>query len=928
MENENNIENEQVQVEEQTQVVEETSVEVPAQQSNSEETSNDKSKKKKKRNPFVRFILFLLKFILALILIIAAWCTFSALDKKKSIKMIPQGYAAYLHTDSLYDCVRPLLDLRAAEIFLSDSSMSDIRGIFMMLRESEWRDNPVVKTLVSRKIDAALYSQNDNLSTFVASVDLGVLSSVTRLANFVLPKLPIEDLSLISTGGLQYFEFKSGNNVFYFKPYRNLIIASNDLNYFIQALKANNDENYTKDQLQLLTKKVDDPIKLIIDAKGLVSSFTKNNAFLEKITSILSEDNLSILSFGINDREINLNVDISTSVSPETANDETKADAVKLVTTNSTVPEIVTAMSSAIQYYTVLNVGTLEQLKNTFFPLMPEKNLDGLWKTGNSVAKPLLGVTLDDLLFSWTGKELAILGVEGLNDPVFAIEITNESKRKEVFDSIFSSFLLNENKSLILNGVRIPRMELPSFFNSILKALKVDLPKPYYLVYNNYVYFSQSAESISRIYQTFSGGTNISYNPNYKNVTNGKQKEASISLFYDLERSRPFFITSNSSLSKILELYTIGKTDISIEDGHIKFHLKASSKNAGSLKNIPGFPVELKASHGNAVVSAPVSKPTTIFWLENGQTIKAMDVKKTKTYIYQLPKRAVIKAVSFKQREQLAALTEDNEFYLFNEKLEPDSGYPVKFTGEQIDEALLSADISYVPLINGTVTKIASRKTSEINFNLDEMNIDNITAWYDGNCGVIYKRGFTGKIFVLIDGKCINEDSPIMIDKICYGHPAIFKIDNNKYSIAFVTLQGLVKIYTVENNEAKLTNSIQLDGLYYLNLKAADGFYYAVSSTGLISKISAQNDEITSVQIDNVSVKEGILDIQSVNKHTIISVGIDGNLIYAFNDNLELESGFPIAGTGVPAFADVNGDNYPDCFAVTVDNKLNAWNLR
>lgn len=887
-----------------------------------------KTETKKKKNPAVKFFLGLLSFILSIILIIAIWCTFSALDKKKSLGMIPQGYAAYLHTDSLYDCVRPLLDLRAAEIFLSDDSMSDIRGIFMMLRESEWRDNFIVKNLVSRKIDAAVYSSDGTLNTFVAAIDLGVLSSATRLSSLVLPKLPVEGLSYISAGGNTYFEYKNGTSIFYAKAYRNLLIASNNYDYFIQAIKGNNDSDYTEEQLKIINKKTEDPFKLIIDAKGLITNFTKDNPFLEKLSSVISGDDLSILSFGINDREINLNVDLATTVPDSVLNDETKANAVKLITSNSTVPEIVSKMSSAIQYYTILNAGTLEELKNTFVPLMPEKNIDKLWNLGNSFCKPLFNVSLDDLLFSWTGKELAMLGIEGLNDPVFAIEITNEAKRKEVFDSVFSSFLLNENKSLILNGVRIPRLELPGFLQGLLNSFKIELPKPYYLVYNNYMYFSQSAESISTIYQTFSGGTNISFNPNYKNVSGSKQNEASISLFYDLERSRPFFITSNSALSNILELYTIGKADISIENGLIKFKLKATSKNAGSLKNIPGFPVKLAESHSNIVTSCPVSKPTTIFWIENGQTIKAMDIKKTKTYSYELPKNAIIKAVSSKQREQLAALTEENEFYLFNEKLELESGYPVKFKGTQIDDAFLSATTSYIPLDDGMFWKINGRKTVFLNFDLDKFEDENLCSYYDGNCGVIYERGFLGKMYVLIDEKCINIDDPVILDKIGNGHPAIFKIDSNKYCAAFISLSGKLNIYSIENKNISMTQSVQLDGVYYMNVKAYNGFFYAVSSTGLVSKINSQTGEVTSVQIDNVSIKEGILNIQVYNNSPFITVSIDGNLIYAFNENLELISGFPVAGTGIPAFADVNGDNYPDCFALTIDNKLNAWNLR
>ena len=54
----------------------------------------------------------------------------------------------------------------------------------------------------------------------------------------------------------------------------------------------------------------------------------------------------------------------------------------------------------------------------------------------------------------------------------------------------------------------------------------------------------------------------------------------------------------------------------------------------------------------------------------------------------------------------------------------------------------------------------------------------------------------------------------------------------------------------------------------------------------------------------------------------------DGNVIYGFNENLELLSGFPLAGCGAPIFTDVNGDRILDCLVQTIDKKINAWNLR
>ncbi|MBR5866642.1 MAG: hypothetical protein IKZ04_01910, partial [Spirochaetaceae bacterium] len=84
------------------------------------------------------------------------------------------------------------------------------------------------------------------------------------------------------------------------------------------------------------------------------------------------------------------------------------------------------------------------------------------------------------------------------------------------------------------------------------------------------------------------------------------------------------------------------------------------------------------------------------------------------------------------------------------------------------------------------------------------------------------------------------------------------------------------------------------------------------------------------VKIPNATAKEASLTVEKSTNGlgSNIYVGIDGNLIYGFNENMELLQGFPITGTGKPVFADINGDKSKDCFVLTIDNKLNAWNLR
>ena len=172
--------------------------------------------KKKKKSPVAIFFLTILYIVLAIIIALGLWLMFSAFDKKSSLAMLPNDYVAYLHTDSLYDSVNPLLDLQAADIYLSKDDMSEIRGIFTMLRESDLRNNTFVKYAATRKVDAAFYAPQETPDTFVAAIDFGIFSAGTRLATIILPKVPVEGISHIQEGGIDFFKYVNGNNTFFF----------------------------------------------------------------------------------------------------------------------------------------------------------------------------------------------------------------------------------------------------------------------------------------------------------------------------------------------------------------------------------------------------------------------------------------------------------------------------------------------------------------------------------------------------------------------------------------------------------------------------------------------------------------------------------------------------------------------------------------
>lgn len=888
---------------------------------------NPVSENKKKKNGFVKFLKFILFFILGIISLIILWTAFSALDRKSPLDIIPQGYSLYLHTDSLYESVNPLLDLQAADIFFAGKNMADIRGIFMTLRKSELRENRFVRFVLSRKIDAALYSKKESSGALLGSIDMGLFSGITRLAEFIVPKIPVQGLSEISSGGISYIEYKAGNLSFYIKPVKNLVIFSNDFETFCNSLNGKYYSLYNDEQKEILNKKTDSPLKLVVDAKALLLTLAGENELLSQLSTIIPDTSLSVISFSITDQQIYLNATLPVNPIEKNSSDAKYESLIKLLHKKSTAPDIVSRLSNIIQYYTVLNAGSLDELLEAVIPFTgDEQKTRDLLKTADSLCNFLFKISFDDLLFSWTSGEYTVMGIEGLNDPVFAIKIGNEAKRKEVFDSIFNSFLLNENKSLILNGVRIPRLELPDFLSGLLKAFKIDLPKPYYLVYNNYIYFSQSAECLSQIYGTFSNGQQIAKNANWQIVSEKLSDEASISLFYDLERSRPFFIGNNSTLSDVLELYTVGRLDIEVLDNAINLSLSAASKRAGSLKNIPGFPVKLDGKHNGELLVCNVKKPETVFWLEDNQHIKAMDIQKAQSYFYELADSAYICPAVVNGKEKIYAVTYHGLVYLFNQKLELEQGYPLSGIGEPQGKPQTIGGALYVPQKSGDCIVIENRRKKVKKFDLDIFEDSKINCSYGNVYSTIYEKGFIGKIFVLKNLECINADQPVLLNEIGYGSPCVLEKDKNNYFLGFVTQSGKLHIW---RNGIEEYEPVELEGIFFTNLVQNGKYFFALNSTGAIFRIDPETLEVMCVQLDNVTTKEGIISACKTDAEKInIFISIDGNKIYGFNSGLELLPGFPIAATGIPVFADVNGDKYSDCFALTIDNKLNAWNLR
>ena len=205
------------------------------EQTENSETIN-KTNTGKKPNPFVKILQIILVVLLSLFAAIGLWIAFSCFNKAKSISLYPKNFDVFVHTDSLYETVNPLLDLKAAEMVLADPELGSARQTFMAIKSSEFRNSKAIQKLLSREINAAVYGNGKDMN-FIATAELGILSSATRLAPLAVPFLNVPGLSTSKVEGKarNAMVFDAGEKKIYIKCFRNLVFATDSIDLLKKA---------------------------------------------------------------------------------------------------------------------------------------------------------------------------------------------------------------------------------------------------------------------------------------------------------------------------------------------------------------------------------------------------------------------------------------------------------------------------------------------------------------------------------------------------------------------------------------------------------------------------------------------------------------------------------------------------------------------
>jgi outer membrane protein assembly factor BamB len=900
--------------------------------------NNDENNKypPKKPNKFFKFIRTLLVIIIVLAI---GWTAFSLIGRVNAASVIPDSASLRICISNPMRLLDGILNHESLDKISDVPAFSQVASILINLKDNIILKNSLLRLAARGNLELALLPSNSESETLIAVWDFGFFSPLLRILPAITNFANIPDLYYVQAGKNSRFEYRLTDRTLYVGTYRNMLFVTDNARIFESRSAANS--GHAK---AFSTIKPSD-----YDAALMLSN--------EFVSSVLSGQDAAIAAI-LNNIEFDSRVEAGLSIYPKKIEfhiaaplSSGQANLSRILGQRSRVPGMAERVPSNAQYATILSAGTLEELYQTALVFTPD--LDSALKTADNASKMILGLTLNDLLFSWSGNEFAAFGLEGRPHPVYAIQIADEKKRQSIFDKAFKSAALNENLRLNLDGVRIPRIEIPEFLQSLLRRWDIFIPSPYYTVYKDYFLVSESAEALLAALRAMQRNDVLPKTATWRNIAGGKTVSSSFSLYYSLDLSVPFFLRNNTAFSGFLSVYRQGLARMSFNKGLVEVTLSLVPGSGSGITLVSGYPLDAGARPSNRIYGAGKGDESRIFY-SSGNT--AFSLKIADNSVSELSGQGnhwVIPADGVTVKDAQGTIfawvvTDRGRVTLVDSNMEAVQGFPL-LTGLQLS----SAPVAFMGKLylcdeDGKVYSVdanGKQNVWETSFTAALRSPPSFLSVSGKKENIIYTaaypKSFFGEIWFLDDdGKTLpNWPAPIAVEKdddgetggslgIGFGSPLLFA-RNNKVYIAFVNQSGQLLVY-YEDAALVPPFPVLLDGIFFQQPVFDGEYLWLVSSDGTFFRVSLEG-EVLYQNIPGFSAKEEghitFFDSDGDKAPEIYITG-DGNALYAYTRNFRSLEGFPLPAWGKPFFIPAQGSKKAEIFGMGMDRRLYRWQFK
>ena len=875
-----------------------------------------------------RCLRVLLVFFIILLCFILGWVVFSLVGRITPISITP---ASWLMKAKVYDPVQFIKNFTAHETsaqLLSNPAFEPIIPLINLTQENARHlEKPLVRLALRSKIETFLFEDNGQTGLLAIMWDSGFLSPALRFLPSFSRFINHPGLYHVRTGNLSRFEYRMEDGVtLYIGTRRNLLVICNDRNTF--DILMSGEKSTTRREERYVFNPASYDVVLVFSPVYL--------------GGILAAQDVNIAT-AINEITFTGNIEAGISFYPRKLELQLMIPAVSgnpalssLLERRSQIPNITEMLPALTQYSTVISAGNLSQLFSAaavFTGPLLDENL----RQADRASRMFFGLSIDDLLFSWSGTEFAVFGLEGRPHPVYAIRISDEQRRNEVFNRVFGTVLLSENIRLNLDGVRIPQIVMPAFLQTLLRAWNINIPSPFFVIHNDFIFLSESAETLLSAVRAIQRNDVLPRTELWRELAGERSQVSAFFLYYSLDRSLPFFLRGNTELSAFFGLYRQGLVRMAFEQNTIRLSVSLIPGLRQGLTLASGYPISVGGNPDNQVfgIISDRSADNRIIMVRDSSVIAVNQADNT---IYEFDAQGqgriwVIPAEGLNVRNVndpaawiVSAL---GRVTLVNGNMEPVRGFPVA-TGLRLSAppsahggmVFLSGEDGTVISVNSN-GRVSSWETSFI----AALRSPPSFLQLPGRAALtaVYPRTFFGEIWLLdTDGRG-RPGWPVPVSGIAFGSPLLFSF-NNQVFVAFVTQAG--ELYVFNENASLLPSfPIAIDGVFFLQPVFDGEYLWLISENGTLHRVSLRA-EVLHHQIPNFTVRdEGFITAFNLRggAEPAIFISGDGNAVHGFYRDFRPIEGFPLPVWGRPFLGDLSGDGRIEFVGVGMDRLLYRW---
>ena len=891
--------------------------------------------KKRPGGFFKKLGIFLLILMLLMLLPAAALIGYALIDRANPAGHIPDGYYALVSVTSASDTLQKGLYLSAADALLASPETAALQSNLRALRANTALQSGWFTRLLDIPIYAAVYERQG--AALIA--DIGIRAAAVRLLPLVMALKP-DLLAQIPNLSPHTFDINGEKQPGFLLQLgkdqtvclcvqKNLVIAATS-EALLAAYLTGNDPK-TEQQLTELFRTQKDAVNVYASPSYALSGFADKQTIVGNMLRELAFPDPAALSARFDDKAIALHSTVSWS----SLRDEVRA----ILQRRSALPAILSRLPEGVAYLTLLNLGDPHFLYQNTQPFFTP-DMAKLFATAEKNCKLFFNKDLQQLMFEWMGSETGVFGHQDAQSPVFFIALKDEAKCRTLLDDLFDTAFLDRNTSALVDGNRIPRIVFPSWIAALLRALHIDLPEPFYMIQDGYLYLSKSAEALGLCKKEIDTGKLLVKTEQWKDIAKDISAETSFLVYYSLDRSIPFFFEQNALLKTALKNY--GKGVLSLRfaaDNHVYLDLYTQKTDSKRMEEIPAFPRTLSERVGaDTVCAKTAAKAPYLFWT-NGANVHSMNLLTGKEAQLTLDGAAGIAAeLTQNTFHALWAVSARGSIYKVNEALEPAPGFPVLSAEKLLPKPAVVTGGIAVPLAAAPVLLFADSSGSWSMS--DTMEAKLRTAPVVFNQGMSHgiaalPRSFESCLYLFNEQGKLDADAITGLDGIFAAKPVLFTAPqerkankNRSTAAAFLNEEGRFSIRRLDSPHDELgfceLNAVcKADFVYSESAHA----FFAVSQDGLLFKINAEAEIADSLQL-----KTGAADDYCITLLDTTGDGLDevlisggGNAIYAYTAGLTPVAGFPVAGTGTPYLLDIDGDAAPELITYGIDSKLHAY---